>query len=114
MTLREVLDNVKGEVICGEDQLDHSVELGFATDLMSEVLTILDDDILLITGLSNIQSIRTAEMSDITQILFVRGKMPTPNMIELAKENNIVLMTTQFSMFKTSYLLYDKGLSPIY
>jgi len=101
MTLREVLDSVGGEVICGEDQLDRSVKLGFASDLMSEVLTLLDDDILLITGLSNIQSIRTAEK-------------PTPHMIELAKEHHIVLMSTQFSMFKASYLLCDKGLCPVY
>ncbi len=114
MTLREVLDSVGGEVICGEDQLDRSVKLGFASDLMSEVLTLLDDDILLITGLSNIQSIRTAEMSDINQILFVRGRKPTPHMIELAKEHHIVLMSTQFSMFKASYLLCDKGLCPVY
>ncbi len=114
MTLREVIRSTDGKVVYGEEFLDREVKLGFASDLMSEVLTLLDDDILLITGLSNIQAIRTAEMSDISQILFVRGKTPTKDMIELANENEIVIMTTSYSMFKSSYLLYHNGLNPIY
>ncbi|MDA3835863.1 MAG: DRTGG domain-containing protein [Spirochaetales bacterium] len=114
MTLQEVLTSVSGKTVSGDDHLSREIHLGFASDLMSEVLTLLDDGILLITGLSNIQSIRTAEMSDIMQILFVRGKMPTPKMIELAEENGIVLMTTPYSMFKSSYLLYKNGLKPVY
>ena len=114
MTLQEVLDCIDGTAICGSEQLDRTVQLGFASDLMSEVLTLLDDDILLITGLSNIQSIRTAEMSDISQILFVRGKVPTPQMVSLAEENDIVLMTTKYSMFRASYLLHHAGLNPVY
>lgn len=114
MTLREVIDIVDGTALCGQEHLDREVQLGFASDLMSEVLTLLDDGILLITGLSNIQSIRTAEMSDILQVLFVRGKEPTAHMIELAQQNDIVIMTTPYSMFKTSYLLHSRGLEPIY
>ncbi len=114
MTLKEVIESVDGKIVCGENHLDREVYLGFASDLMSEVLTLLDDGILLITGLSNIQSIRTAEMSDISQILFVRGKEPTGRMIELARENDIVLMTTPYSMFKSSFLLHSRGLQPIY
>lgn len=114
MTLREVVDITDGSTVCGESFLDREVQLGFASDLMSEVLTLLDDDILLITSLSNIQSIRTAEMSDISQILFVRGKHPTPKMIELAREHDIVIITTPYSMFKASYLLHKDGLQPVY
>lgn len=114
MTLQEVVSVVDGTVVCGEDQLSREVKLGFASDLMSDVLTLLADDILLITGLSNNQSIRTAEMSDICQILFVRHKQPTQTMINLANEHGIVLITTAYSMFKASALLYQHGLAPVY
>jgi predicted transcriptional regulator len=114
MKLKEVVEIINGRIICGDAFLDREVHLGFASDLMSEVLTLLDDDILLITGLSNIQSIRTAEMSDITQILFVRGKQPTKNMIDLANEHDMVIMTTPYSMFRASYLLHESGLKPVY
>lgn len=114
MTLREVVKIVDGQVLCGEDDIERDVIHGFSSDLMSDVLTLLDDDILLITGLSNNQSIRTAEMSDIRQILFVRNKVPTQTMIEMANEHGIALITTKYSMFKTSGLLFSSGLQPVY
>ena len=114
MKLKEILECVDGKLLWGESHLEDDVKRGFASDLMSDVLTILEDDILLITGLSNNQSIRTAEMSDITNILLVRNKRPSQNMIDMAKELNISLSYTPYSLFKASGLLYAKGLKPVY
>ncbi len=114
MTLHEVVSCVNGKVVCCEEYLDRTVKLGFASDLMSDVLTLLDDNLLLVTGLTNIQSVRTAEMSDIGQILYVRNKQPTRDMTALAVEQGIVLITTPCSMFKASALLYQAGLLPVY
>ncbi len=114
MKLKEILECVDGKLVWGESHLEDDVKRGFASDLMSDVLTILEDDILLITGLSNNQSIRTAEMSDISNILLVRNKRPSQNMIDMAKELNISLSYTPYSLFKASGLLYAKGLKPVY
>ncbi|MDD2296487.1 MAG: DRTGG domain-containing protein [Sphaerochaetaceae bacterium] len=114
MTLHEVVEVVQGTVICGRENLSREIHLGFASDLMSDVLTLLADDILLITGLSNNQAIRTAEMSDILQILFVRNKQPTKTMIDLAIEHEITIITTPYSMFRASGLLFNHGLKPVY
>jgi len=114
MTIREISSLIQGEVMCGESCLDQLQRYAFASDLMSDVLTIKSDNFVLITGLANIQSIRTAEMSDVKCVLLVRGKEATEEMIELAMENGMVLMRTQFSMFKTSGILYTAGLCPVY
>ncbi|MBO4388733.1 MAG: hypothetical protein J5785_04775 [Spirochaetales bacterium] len=114
MKLSDIVKAIDGEVLCCEDQLDMEVRFGFSSDLMSDVLTLRDDDILLITGLANIQSIRTAELSDINAIVLVRNKVATDQMIDMAADAGIVLITTKYSMFKTSGLLYAAGLSPIY
>ena len=114
MTIREISSLIKGEILCGEVHLDQLQCYGVASDLMSDVLTIRDDNFLLITGLANIQSIRTAEMSDVKCVLLVRGKEATKEMIELAEENGMVLMRTPFSMFKTSGILFAAGLNPFY
>ncbi|MCK9286395.1 MAG: DRTGG domain-containing protein [Sphaerochaetaceae bacterium] len=114
MTLREIVETVNATVLCGEENLDREVESGFASDLMSDVLTLLTDNILLITGLSNNQAIRTAEMSDIQQILFVRNKVPTKTMLDLARSQQISVLVTSYSMFKSSGLLFAKGLKPVY
>lgn len=114
MKLQEAAALVDAEIICGDSHMDRTVSLGFASDLMSDVLTLLDDNILLVTGLCNIQSVRTAEMSDIKQILFVRNKRPTKDMVALAREQGITLMATPYSMFKTSGILFQAGLNPVY
>lgn len=114
MKLKDILECVNGHLVCGESHLEDDVERGFASDLMSDVLTLLEDDIILITGLSNNQAIRTAEMSDIRNILLVRNKKPSQSMIDMANELNISLSYTPYSLFKTSGLLYQRGLKPVY
>ena len=114
MTIREIASLIQGEILCGEDYIDQMQFYAFASDLMSDVLTIKTDNFMLITGLANIQSIRTAEMSDVKCVLLVRGKEATEEMIELAGEVGMVLMRTPFSMFKTSGILFSAGLSPVY
>lgn len=114
MKLKELAALVAGEVLTGESRLEESVDYAFASDLMSDVLTIRIDNFILITGLANVQSVRTAEMSDVQYILFARGKKVTEEMIELAKDNDIVIIRTPYSMFKTSGILYGAGLKPVY
>ena len=115
MTLKEIKDLVQGESICGEDNLDQQIECVFASDLMSDVLTLKDvNNLLLLTGLSNLQSIRTCEMSDIAFLLIVRGKEVTEEMKELAEDNDMVVIRTSFSMYKTAGILYGAGLPAVY
>ena len=114
MRLRDIAAAVQGEVLCGQERLDENVDYAFASDLMSDVLTIKTADFLLITGLANVQSVRTAEMSDVEYILFVRGKDVTEEMYALAEDNGMVLIRTDYSMFKTSGILYGAGITPVY
>lgn len=89
-------------------------EYAFGSDLMSDVLTLEDQIPLLITGLANTQSIRTAEMADIEIVLIARGKEVTKEMIELAKENDIALLSSPFSLYKICGILHQNGLKPLY
>jgi len=114
MKISEIASAVNGEILCGSQHLDDHVETAFASDLMSDVLTLKIENLLMITGLSNIQSIRTAEMSDIKYVLIVRNKEVTEDMVELAEENDMVLIRSAYSMFKASGILYQNNLKPVY
>lgn len=114
MKISEVVKLTEATVVCGEDRLNSEITRGFSSDLMSDVLTLDSDNLLLITGLANAQTIRTAEMADIQFILLTRDKKASDDMIELACENGMVLMCTPFSLFKTSGLLFQSGLKPVY
>ncbi|KAF5083404.1 hypothetical protein DSECCO2_88610 [anaerobic digester metagenome] len=114
MKLNQIVEVLQAKVVCGSELLNTEVEFAFASDLMSDVLTIQADNLLLITGLANVQAVRTAEMSDISAIVFVRNKKVNDDMIELAEENGMVLIECASSMFKAAGLLFGQGLKPVY
>ena len=113
MTLREIVKVLNATVYLGEERLDEEVKNAFASDLMSDVLT-LKETPMLITGLCNVQTIRTCDMATLDIVVFVRNKKPTEDMIELADDNDMVLIATSYSMFKTCGLLFDSGIEPLY
>ena len=93
MTLRDIVDKLGATVPLGAERLDIEVEHAFASDLMSDVLTLKDTPVL-VTGLCNVQTIRTCDMANLDVVIFVRGKRPTEDMVELADENGMVLICT--------------------
>lgn len=114
MTIQEIADILSAKVICGKDFVHRDIERGFASDLMSDVLTLDTENLVLITGLCNLQTIRTAEMADINCIVFVRGKKVLPEMKLLAYELDLVLLECPFSLFRAISKLHESGLKPVY
>lgn len=114
MTVKEVKDILDANILCGEDQQNYRIEVAFASDLMSDVLTLKNDHVLLITGLANLQTIRTAEMSDISCVIFARNKKVTQEMLDLARENSLIVLQCRYSVFKTCGLLFQAGIRPIF
>ncbi len=114
MKLQEIAGTIDGKIITSVHNGSMEYKMAFASDLMSDVLTLSDDNLVLITGLANMQTIRTAEMADINCIIFVRNKKVTKEMAELAKESGIDIIECSYSMFRTSGLLFKSGLQPVY
>ncbi len=114
MKCREIVEILSAMPLEGEELLDIDVNYAFASDLMSDVLTVKTSDFVLITGLVNLQTLRTAEMSDIKCVIFVRGKEVSDEIRELANESDILIMTTDYSMFRSVGLLYSAGLKPVF
>lgn len=114
MTVEEIAHILNANIVCGKDKASHQIDIAFASDLMSDVLTLKEDNVLLITGLANMQTLRTAEMSDIQCVIFARNKKISDEMKELAEENDIIVLECMYSVFKTCGLLYQAGISPIF
>jgi len=111
MVLQDILNILEAEVLTCHDSLDIEVKAAKASDLMSDVLTMSDSGILLLTGLTNVQAVRTAEIADLSAIIFVRGKRPDQKTIKLAEGKKIPLLATRLSMYESCGLLYGNGLS---
>jgi hypothetical protein len=78
--------------------------------MMSDVLAFVKDQAVLLTGLLNTQVVRTAEMMDMRCVVFVRGKVPSEEILNLAKTSGIALLSTKERMYVACGRLYSAGL----
>lgn len=112
MLLSQIKAILNGTVIVEHNNNQH-IEHAFATDLMSDALAMIEEaeTTVLLTGLANMQTLRTAEMLDIYTIIFVRDKKADEEMIELAKKLHLNVYTTSHTMYEACGKLYQAGLS---
>ncbi|MFH1481382.1 MAG: DRTGG domain-containing protein, partial [Pseudomonadota bacterium] len=101
---------LRAEFIVGKEKPDREVKAGVATDLMSDLLRIPHTDVVLLTGLNNAQVIRTSLIAGVEAVILVRGKKPNEEVIQQAREHNITLLATPFTMFTACGRLCNKGL----
>lgn len=115
MLVKEIVDILKAKEIYIDDQAIYQKDYkkGFSSDLMSDALALLKnetEEVLFITGLANVQSLRTAEVLDIDTILFVRGKLLDMTIVDMAKNLHINLFQTDETMFEACGKLYEAGM----
>lgn len=111
MKLREIIRILEGRMVSDNANLDMEIPCAAGADLMSDVLAYGKPGAVLLTGLTNPQVVRTAEVADIAAIVFVRGKMPPPETIALAEEKGIPLITAPYTLFEMCGRLYEQGMA---
>jgi predicted transcriptional regulator len=110
MKIKDIIKIANGTCFTSCESLEMEVAGGCGADLMSDVLAAIQPDAVLLTGLCNPQVVRTAMMADVRAIIFVRGKQPPKETIDLAEEEGIPLITTPYGMFEACGRLYRMGL----
>ena len=113
MTLTEIKDLLHCDVLNAVDNLDLDVTQVVASDGMSEILAFARSKELMITGLTNIQSIRTADIAGVSAVIYCRGKLPDEKVIEFARQKHIPVLATKLGMFNICGILYNKGLKGV-
>jgi len=108
--LGKVLEAVEGKMISENVDLEQEIKMGCGADLMSDVLAFTHEGTILMSGLTNPQVVRTAEMAGIKAIVFVRSKIPPPETISLAEQKGIPLLASKYTMFETCGRMYKAGL----
>jgi predicted transcriptional regulator len=109
MTILEAQKAIEADIVEGTERDGVEILSACGADLMSDVMAFVKDQVLLLTGLLNVQVIRTAILMDIQAICFVRGKTPSQEMIDMARENGIVLLRTKLPLFIACGKLYEAG-----
>lgn len=110
MELQDIVRIANGTLLNPQVELQTPIRGGIGADLMSDVLAASQPDAILLTGLTNPQVVRTAQMADIRAIIFVRGKQPQAETLVIANQENIPLVTSPFGMFELCGRLHRAGL----
>ena len=110
MKLFEIQEILKAEVLAGEEFLSKTVAAGGGADLMDDVLSAVAEGAALLTGLTTEKVLRTAKIAGVTVIVFVRGKAPSENVLQLARSYELPVMSTKYSLFVACGRLYMNGL----
>jgi predicted transcriptional regulator len=99
MKLSQIVETLEAKVLTGADLLDKDINTCGASDLMSDILAGLSEGCILLTGLTTVQVIRTAMVAGVGAVVFVRGKTPPQQVIDLAKDQSLPLISSPYSMF---------------
>ena len=111
MKLSEIVDALDAVVICGNNHLTKEITTCGASDLMSDILAGLSEGCILLTGLTTVQVIRTAMVAGVGAVVFVRGKKPPQEVIDLAREQELPLLSSPYSMFVSCGRLHNCNLT---
>jgi predicted transcriptional regulator len=106
-TLADVRAVVEADVLWCPD-LTAPVTGVVAADLMSDVLVDARPGCVLVTGLANVQTIRTAAIADLAGVIFARGKAVPPEVLALAQETKVPVFMSRRSLFETAGRLYAR------
>ena len=110
MRLSECVEVLEAEVLVPAADMDADIRVACGADLMSDAMAFAcSTNEMMLTGLVNLQVVRTAEMMDVKVLVFVRGKRPDAAMVALAAEKGICVLRTAFPMFTACGLLYAGG-----
>ena len=95
MTIREIAETLDATWLCCEEEGDRALRTAFASDMM------------------NGQCVRTCEMLDVPCVVFVRSKEPLADALALAREIDLPMLKTPYTMFEACARLYTAGLRPV-
>jgi predicted transcriptional regulator len=110
MKLNKLIQLIDGTLLTNTDIKNKEVTGAMGADLMSDVLSSIQPESVLLTGLCNPQVVRTALIADIKAIVFIRGKNPAQETIDLANEEGIPLVSTAHGLYDACGILFKAGL----
>ena len=112
MELKRIAEILSAEILVPADDLNREIETIHASDLISQVLAACDRGALWLTGLLDPQIINTAELFDLSGVVFIGNRRPSPDILELAIEERIPILLTPLTMFEACGILHAEGLLP--
>ena len=106
MTTENLVRRTGWDVLVKGAGFERSIRRVVASDLMSDVLVVDDEDMLLLTSLASDQVLRTAHVVGAVGVVVVNGKPLPSSMVAVAGGLGVSLLTTKLAKFEACVLLH--------
>jgi predicted transcriptional regulator len=106
MKLKEIVKVLNCNVICGQEKLEQDCSGGYVSDLLSDVMGHAQEGQIWLTIQTHVNVVAVALLLNLSAILFTAGCAPNLDTVEKAKEEGIVLLTTDLATFEAGGRLY--------
>jgi hypothetical protein len=96
-----LVHTLKGDLLVrSKSAEERRIQAVVASDLMSDVLVVAQEDFLLVTSLASDQMIRTADLVGAAGVVLVNGKRPPASVLRLAEDLDITLIRTPLPKYE--------------
>lgn len=107
---QKIIELLNAKILCGDKLPEDEIMAACGSDMMSDVLAFPKERMVLLTGLTNGHVVRTCDMLDVLMIVFVRGKIPGRDVLDMAEEHGMVVVATGYTLYEACGRLYMNGL----
>ncbi|MFY9297285.1 MAG: DRTGG domain-containing protein [Caldicoprobacterales bacterium] len=110
MKISDIVNNLPGKVVIGEEFLDREIKTAYCGDLLSRVMAHGPQNGLWITVQTHTNVIAVATLLEMACVIIPEDIPIDENTIEKAVEEEIVLISSPLSAFQLAGKLYEMGI----
>lgn len=110
MTLGEVVKALNLRVQTGGDDLGRTVEGGYVSDLLSDVIAGAKEGDIWVTLQLHQNIVAVAFLNNLAGIVIVGGREPDAETLKKAKEQGVPIMLTPMTSYEVAGKLYEMGI----
>ena len=109
MTLKDIVEKLNLQVLAGAGNLEQNVSGGYVADLLSCVMTGAQPGQLWFTLQTHLNIVAVASLLGVAAIVVTEGAPVTPEAIQKAEEEGVVMLSSAEPTFETIVKLVQAG-----
>ena len=105
--LKKLIEELEFKCVTGVNMLDKEPKWAYVSDLLSDVMGKAQPQMIWVTSQIHKNIVAVASLIDLSAIVIVNERKPDEDMLKLAEEEGVVVLTSDKPAFETAGMLYE-------
>ena len=105
--LKKLIEELEFKCVTGVNLLDKEPKWAYVSDLLSDVMGKAQPQMIWVTSQIHKNIVAVASLIDLSAIVIVNERKPDEDMLKLAEEEGVVVLTSDNPAFETAGMLYE-------